>query len=338
MTSDNKMQIRSMTDMVVAIPYLLGFPPDECSIVVAAIGESGVPFVARVDLPAPGPIRPFTNALVQVVRQQEGVTAVVVLGYGEPEPVEPVLRAVGDAFTADGVAVHDLIRVTGRRAFSLVCPNPDCCPPGGVAYDPTTSVTAVQAIIAGAVVHPDRDTITARFAPIVGDDQQRMRSATARTVRRLDALWATGGEAALVQAGEQAVRTVIAQHDLGQRLTHDQFAWLSVVVTAAPVRDFALTQTQARLEHVDLWAQITRHAQPPFTATPAALLATTAWRCGDGVLAKLAAEHALHLSPDHQLAALVADALQAGIPPSKFEQALATWTHPDRDTTPGGTE
>jgi len=336
-TSDKNIRIRSMTDLVVAVPYLLGFAPADGSLVVIAIGDSGFPLVARVDLPAPGTVGLFNDALVQVVRRQEGVAAVVVLGYGEREPLEPVLRAVADAFTADGLPVRDLIRVTGSRVFSLVCTDQQCCPPEGVPYDPTTSVTAVQATVAGAVAHPDRDTIAARFAPVVGEARQRMRSAIDRAVQRLDTLWANRGEPAVVQAGEQAVRTAIAAHDLGRQLTLDQTAWLSVVVTSVKeARDFALTQTQARLEHVELWAQVTRQAQPPFTATPAALLATTAWRCGDGVLARLAAEHALRLAPDHQLAALVLDALQAGIPPSRFEHALATWTQPDTDSTPGG--
>jgi len=332
--SEEKMQIRSMTDMVVAVPYLLGFHPADGSIVVAAKGESGVPFVARTDLPGPGPIGWFTDQLVQVVRRQQGVAAVVVLGYGEPERVEPVLRAVGDAFTGDGTAIHDLIRVTGRRAFSLVCTDPDCCPPEGIAYDPATSVAAVQATVAGRVAYPDRDTIAARLMPVVGQARQRMRHATDHAVQHLEVLWANGGEAALLRAGEEAVRTVIARHDLGRRLTYAQTAWLSVVLTDSRVRDFALTQTQARLEHVQLWAQVTRRAQPPFTATPAVLLAITAWRCSDGVLAQLAAEHALALEPSHELAALVVRTLQAGMPPSELEQVLATLTRPD--TGPGG--
>jgi hypothetical protein len=56
------------------------------------------------------------------------------------------------------------------------------------------------------------------------------------------------------------------------------------------------------------------------------VLALTAWRCGNGTLADIAAERALQVDPAYQLAGLVLQALQAGMHPSVIEQALAEET------------
>jgi hypothetical protein len=50
---------------------------------------------------------------------------------------------------------------------------------------------------------------------------------------------------------------------------------------------------------------------------PAALLAFTAWQCGDGALANIALERALAANPRYSMALLLRDILDAGVPPSQ---------------------
>ncbi|MFG3602431.1 DUF4192 domain-containing protein [Micromonospora chersina] len=322
---ENKLTVRSSADLVAAVPYLLGFHPSDGSIVVIASRDRRVVFAARGDLPtAAHLLDQFTAHLVPVVQRQQPITHLVLVGYGTPEHLDPALRIVGDAFTTAGLTVREMLRVTEARIFSLTCNDPTCCPADGTPFDPTASLVAVHATVAGLVARPDRAAVARRFT--AGDsDRDSIRGATNSATARMEAVTANGS-AAIFEAGLLAVRDALRQHDNGVRLTDDEVAWLSVLLTHRPVRDLAVDLTQPHDQHITFWAEITRRADTPLVAAPATVLALTAWRSGDGALAVMAAEHALQIDPDYQLAHLVLHALQAGLPPTAIEESI-TRTH-----------
>ncbi|MFE9207567.1 DUF4192 domain-containing protein [Micromonospora sp. NPDC007230] len=317
--------MRSPADLVTAVPYLLGFRPSDGSIVVLANRGRRVVFAARADLPAPGApashLFDLAANLVPVVRRQQPITHIMLIGYGDPEHVNPALGSVGDAFTASGMALRQLLRVTGTRVYNLTCDNPACCPPQGTPLDPT-SLVAVQATAAGLVALPDRAAVAARFAPVGGAARDGIRRATREAITRLKAVSAAGNTG-VDEAGAHAVRDALRHHDGGKRLTDDEVAWLTVLLKRPSVRDLAADLTQPHDRHVTFWADITRRAEEVLVPAPATLLALTAWRCGDGALAAMAAHRALQVDPAYQLAGMLLQSLHGGLPPSVFEQAVA---------------
>ncbi|MEU5725058.1 DUF4192 domain-containing protein [Micromonospora sp. NPDC047738] len=321
---DNKLTVRSPADLVTAVPYLLGFRPSDGSIVVLASRDRRVVFAARADLPAPGApashLFDLAANLVPVVRRQQPITHIMLIGYGDPDHVDPALGSVGDAFTASGMTIRQLLRVTGTRVYNLTCDNPACCPPQGTSLDPT-SLVAVQATAAGLVALPDRAAVAARFASVGGAARDDIRRATREAIARLKAVSAAGN--AVDEAGAQAVRDALRQHDGGRCLTDDEVAWLTVLLKRPSVRDLAADLTQPHDRHVTFWADVTRRAHEPLVPAPATLLALAAWRCGDGALAAMAAHRALQVDPAYQLADLLLHSLHGGLPPSVFEQAIA---------------
>ncbi|MEU8264700.1 DUF4192 domain-containing protein [Micromonospora sp. NPDC048999] len=322
---DTKLTVRSPADLVAAVPYLLGFRPDDGSVVVIASRDRRIVFAARTDLPAPDApashLLDLTANLVPVVWQQQPITDLMLVGYGNAEHVDPALRTIGEAFTTSGMTARELLRVTGTRIFNLICDNLACCPAQGIPFDPVASLVAVQATAAGAVALPNRAAVAARFAPVQGAARDSMRDATREAVTRLKAVNAAGSNT-VDEAGAQAVRDALRQHDSGKRLTDDEVAWLTLLLKRLSVRDLAVDLTQPHDQHVTFWADVTRHAEEPLVPAPATLLAVTAWRCGDGVLAVMAAERALQVDPAYGLAGLLLQALHAGLPPSLFEQAI----------------
>ncbi|MEU4483133.1 DUF4192 domain-containing protein [Micromonospora sp. NPDC023966] len=321
----NKLTVRSSADLVAAVPYLLGFHPSDGSIVVIASRDRRVVFAARGDLPTPAHLLgEFTAHLVPVVQRQQPITDLILVGYGTPEHLDPALRIVGDALTTAGLKVREMLRVTEARIFSLTCNDPTCCPADGTPFDPTASLVAVQATVAGLVARPDRAAVARCFT--AGDSAcDSIRGATDSATARMEAVAAIGS-AAVFEAGVLAVRDALRQHDNGVRLSDEEVAWLSVLLTDRPVRDLAVDLTQPHDQHITFWAEITRRADTPLVAAPATVLALTAWRSGDGALAVMAAEHALQVDPGYQLAHLVLHALQAGLPPTAIEEAI-TRTH-----------
>ncbi|WP_328853253.1 DUF4192 domain-containing protein [Micromonospora globbae] len=327
--SETTLTVRSAADLATVVPYLLGFRPDDGSIVVVASRGRRIVFAARADLPAadaPTSHVPQGLAanLVAVVRRQQPITDLVLIGYGA-DHIDPAVRAVDEAFTADGLPVRDLLRVTGTRVFTLTCAIPDCCPPQGTPFDPTASPVAAQATLAGLVALPDRAAVAARFAPVDGPARDRIRDATTAAATRLTTVTAAGSTT-VDEAGVHAVRDALRHHDAGRRLTDDEVAWLTVLLTRPSVRDLAARLTRPHDQHVTFWADITRRADETLVPAPATLLALTAWRCGDGALAAMAADRALQVDPTYRLADLLRQALHAGLPPSAFAHATATDT------------
>jgi hypothetical protein len=71
-----------------------------------------------------------------------------------------------------------------------------------------------------------------------------------------------------------------------------------------------------REAHQRMWLDVTRRAQPGYVAAPAALLAFVAWQAGDGALANVALDRALHDDPGYSMALLLRQVISAGTPPS----------------------
>jgi hypothetical protein len=123
----------------------------------------------------------------------------------------------------------------------------------------------------------------------------------------------------VVAAGLSSVQAAISTYRGGGQLTsHDDLAWLSLVLADLRVRDDAWARMEVlhHAAHQRLWTDLTRRACPQYRPAPASLLAFTAWQSGDGALAGLAVQRALDADPGYSMALLLADFLDRGLPPS----------------------
>ncbi|MCI4063343.1 DUF4192 domain-containing protein [Micromonospora sp. R77] len=322
-TDRPRLAVRSPADLIAAVPYLLGFHPTDSVVVVAMRGRRVV-FAARADLPPPtAEPQQAARHLADVIARQHAAAATVV-GYGPAARVTPAVDAVSDALAGAGLVVLDSLRVTDGRWWSYLCTEPDCCPPDGTPYDPGASEVSAAAVFAGQVALPDRAALTAQVAPVDGPVRVAMRQATARARSRLAELTEdldetlVGGRS-VRSAGVAAVRVALRRHRRGERLTDDEAAWLSVLLTRLPVRDHAWERTDGRDTDISLWTDVLRRAEPELTAAPGSLLAFAAWRAGLGALAAVALERVLAAHPDYSLALLLDDLLRRGVPPSELD-------------------
>jgi hypothetical protein len=124
----------------------------------------------------------------------------------------------------------------------------------------------------------------------------------------------------VADAGRKSVRLAVTRYRRGGQLTgqYDELAWLGVALTDMRVRDdaWARMDPEFNADHQRLWLDLVRHLPSEYVPAPAALLAFTAWQAGEGALASVAIERALAADPDYSMARLIADALDAGLPPS----------------------
>jgi hypothetical protein len=321
------LKVKSVADLIAFVPYLLGFHPTD-SLVIVAMRRRRVIFGARADLPgARSSAAEIAGAAEQfaatIVRQR--AQAVTVIGYGPEDRVTRMMTAARKSLACAGLEVLDALRVAAGRYWSYTCQNPECCPPEGTPFDPTTSEVAAAAALAGEVALPDRAALVRSVAPIGGLTRVSMRQATDRAIDRLSELVRSAPSADLLagravrKAGEAAVEAALDRQLAEERLTDDEIAWLTVLLAHLPVRDFAWEHTGRVDWHLTLWTDVVCRAESEFVPAPASLLAFAAWLAGNGPLARVAVERALRADPGYSMAMLVDDVLTSGVDPSTLD-------------------
>ncbi|HEY1488424.1 MAG TPA: DUF4192 domain-containing protein [Micromonosporaceae bacterium] len=213
MNSIPRVALRSPADMIAAIPYLFGFHPSD-SLVLLGLRAKQIKFQLRVDLPPAGDAVACARQLATIVARQH-VTRALLTGYGAEPAVTPLVRAVRTELMRRRIDVPEALRATAGRYFSYTCQDPRCCDPTGTPYDPSTTVVAAVATVAGINVMASREQVTARVAPVRGIPAMLMREAALRADMRLCDALANSGDRAdceiVIGAGIEAVDNAIRQ-------------------------------------------------------------------------------------------------------------------------------
>lgn len=313
------------------VPHLLGYRPSKSLVVLGvAPPRARVKVGFRYDLPDPpnaataGEIA--GHAMAILARQR--ITMAILVGYGPGSLVTPVADAFRAAAGSARLTLREVLRAEDDRYWSYLCQDPACCPAEGAPYDSLAHPAAAALAAAGLAAYPDRESLARTLAPLTGTAAESMDRATGRALGRLAALIAKqrrsaqGGDLLrlVVDDGRQAVSEAISAYRGGGRLTDDDhIAWLSVALADLRVRDDAWARMDPVYHeaHRQLWTDVVRRAGLAYRPAPACLLAFVAWQAGEGTLANIAIERALDADPNYSMALLLADILDAGVPPSE---------------------
>ncbi|HEY7176865.1 MAG TPA: DUF4192 domain-containing protein [Micromonosporaceae bacterium] len=317
--------LKSPTDVLAVVPYLLGFSPER-SAVVMGLRSRRLVFQARCDLPPADGVDAVVGHMAAVVARQR-IDAALIVGYGPELDVTPTVDALRKAIEARRIKVLDALRAADGRYWSYLCNRPECCPPSGTPYDASTTLVAATATYAGFSPAASRADLVARLAPVSGSLRVAMRAAALRADERLAALIEDAPASdfqdlesdPIYLAGIAAVDRANACVGMIAPLDDDALAWLARLLVSVPVRDYAWERVGRDIEaSIALWTDVVRRVEPELAAAPATLLAFAAWRHGDGASASIALDRALDADPSYSMARLLADAIDHGIPPSAW--------------------
>ncbi|WP_093168403.1 DUF4192 domain-containing protein [Sinosporangium album] len=328
-TAAPRLLLSSPTDVLVAVPYLVGFHPAESLVVIGLTGtppQTHLCLTTRWDLPLP----PDGLGALLPLLEREGISQVIVVGYGPGALVTPAVDAMRELARTAGIAVCDALRTEGRRYWSYICETAECCPVDGTPFDPTVSSVAAHATVGGLVALPDRATlersITGEIDPVA---RAAMRETTASITAELRGRLATHPRpdefaAEFVAVGLARVRSAIGSAGSGTPLDDEEAARLGLDLAVIRLRDEAWTLIDDDTEqaHLTLWKDLTRRLEPAFVPPAASLLAMTAWRRGDCAMAGIALEHALRIDPDYSMANLLMHALCQMLPPTVLRDRM----------------
>ncbi len=326
-TSDPGLTLTSPADILAAVPYLVGFHPTDSLVVVGLTGRGRAQVAVRWSLPFPaGALAPLGSLFAR-----EGVTRIVVVGYGPGERVTPAVDEARAEAAKAGVQVEEALRAHESRYWSYICDIPGCCPPQGTPYDPVASRVAAEATVRGMVALPDRRALEHTIAPVTGPVRVAMRRATAEVVADVRAGLAAAGRSGagadafardFVDRGLARVRAALAVHAGGGRIDDAEAARIGLDLAVIRVRDEAWTLMED--SHTGLWKDLMRRLEPRFAPPAATLFAMAAWLGGDSTQATIALERALAIDPGYSMANLLMHALQSLLSPGTLSGRLPT--------------
>jgi hypothetical protein len=314
-SSVETVRLSTVQELLTAVPFLLGFQPHQCLVVLAADDANDV--IAAVGAAVPTVQQaPCTATRFARCLGRDSVATVMLVGYCDHREA-PVLTTLAGLLPWP---VDAVLLVDGRRWWSLARPGHDQdCPREGRPLIPQDRVRTPLLVMSGvpAASHEDLAATLAAGPREVVD-----------RVRRL--LDRVGGHGALsdllnlrnlrdLYAQVEASRTAQATHP--QALTEHDAAVLLLAVDQDLVRDACVSWHDDAA--VSLWRALLPMAPPGWVAAVATLLALASYQRGDGVLARLAAERALQDDPDYTFADMIIRALRGGLSPHELRQGLA---------------
>lgn len=298
--------VRSLDELVAAIPHLLGFKPEE-SIVFLPM-RSDLP-VARVDLPTTAPERDFvwrsiSDAFTRYA--QPGTSVGIVCITADRAMAEEVGPEFAARLNTIGIGTRLVLWADETRWADLGTGDM------GLQTDSARDRIAAATVLAGrAQPSASRDSLA---TSLVGDREPvalllpEIRDAARDHTSKLEGRWALS-------------RIQRFQRD-GVRLSDADTARLLVAVEYIPTRDrlwLAMNRGNAA-SHVALWTDMTQRAPDDVRAAPASLLGFAGWLSGHGALAWCALDQVPKDKP-YALADLVATAVQTGMNPREWEAA-----------------
>ena len=318
--------LTSPHDLLAAIPFLIGYHPEN-SLVLVALKDDSVGMAMRVDMPTD--IAPESYDLLASHFQREAADAALIVAYVDSETdSEPVLINTSAALLRAGISIKESLIVFDGRYRSMLCHDSECCPPlGSPIPDIDSSRIAAEHVIAG---HPMPFANVSGLVQSIAALPSAMEESWQSEVRtfwiesdseNLLDLQRDGATAVIDLAGEYAQGRGAEDRELVARVIGR--------ISDIQVRDYALgSHTEETADaYWQMWRELLLIAPRGFVAPIASIFAALAYERGEGALAHKALDRALADDERYSLALLLRRVFTAGWPPQSFS-AMRAELHP----------
>ena len=330
--------LTSPHDLLAAIPFLIGYHPEN-SLVVVSLKDETVGMAMRVDYPEHLPEAAYDLLASHLLRDQSQGALIVAYVPKDRIDGEDVLRELAEALSRVDIKVQESICVKNGRYRSVICRDRQCCPHDGTEVPQiNSSRIALEHVFQGKPMpFPNVETLiqsleplplarqtewiaaVENFAPAANQSQPEM---TELQISQALTLFQRDGAGAVIELAET--------FDLHGG-SHDRDLMARVIgrLGDIQVRDFALGcyDLQTQESYFLMWRHLIKIAPQGYVAPIASLFGAIAYEQGDGALAKCALDRALMDQPGYSLALLLRRVFNADWPISSFA-ALRQELHP----------
>ena len=319
--------LTSPHDLLAAIPFLIGYHPQD-SLVLVALKDEAVGMAMRVDMPVGVSAEGYDLLASHFLRDgADGAFIVAYVGEGAVDP-ENVLINTSAALVRAGIDIKESLIVRNNRFRSMICSDLTCCPPEGSAIpDLGSSRIAAEHVIAG---HPmpfeNVDGLVQSIAAVASSFE----SVWADEVQ---AFWVSSDSEEIQELqrdGATAIIDLVGEYREGRGAEDRELAARVIGrLSDIQVRDFALgSHTDESADYYwAMWRDLLRIAPRGFVAPVACLFAAMAYERGEGALAHKGLDRGLGDDDQYSLAHLLRRVFTAGWPPQSFS-AMRIELHP----------
>ncbi|MEV4338607.1 DUF4192 family protein [Streptomyces sp. NPDC049590] len=354
--------LRTPAELADALPYLLGYRPEDSMVLVALHDRGGSGrFGGRARLGIPANEDDWESAARQLARglvtgserrgaRPEGMVAYVCQEPGPGESGRQVklrLTRLAQLMRTEcgslDVPVVEALCVSDGRYWSYCCPVKDCCPEDGSPMGlPGTSVLAAAATYAGLQVRGTLKELRSRLQPCESaaalDQEIALDAAGMSLVPRIldETTREEVAQETLVLAERvihrfAAAAPVSGTHPADVRddglLGADEAAALILGLQDRTTRDRAAAWMEGDVAGpaLRLWRALARRCVGPYSehaAAPLTLAGWVAWSTGDELEAREALAMALGADPDYLFARLLHQACNEGLDPEAVRRCL----------------
>jgi hypothetical protein len=319
--------LTSPHDLLAAIPFLIGYHPQD-SLVLVALKDEAVGMAMRVDIPVGVSAEGYDLLASHFLRDgADGAFIVAYVGEGAVDP-ENVLINTSAALVRAGIDIKESLIVRNNRFRSMICSDLTCCPPEGSAIpDLGSSRIAAEHVIAG---HPMPFENVDGLVQSIAAVPSSFESVWADEVQ---AFWVSSDSEEIQELqrdGATAIIDLVGEYREGRGAEDRELAARVIGrLSDIQVRDFALgSHTDESADYYwAMWRDLLRIAPRGFVAPIACLFAAMAYERGEGALAHKGLDRGLGDDDQYSLAHLLRRVFTAGWPPQSFS-AMRIELHP----------
>ncbi|GAA2610389.1 DUF4192 domain-containing protein [Streptomyces roseoviolaceus] len=359
---EHQVTLRTPAELADALPYLLGYRPEDSIVLVALHDRDGRGrFGGRARLGIPANADDWPSAAGQLAHglvtgsERRGARPESMVAFLCQEPqkgesgqhVMERLRPLAQRLRVEcgslDVVVVEALCISEGRYWSYCCDNAACCPPEGAPMGlPGTSVLAAAATYAGIQVRGTLRELRARLLPWENaaalEQEAALDTASMTLVPRLldDVGRASVADETLELAGRILDRFAEVRPVSGMLLADlrddellgcDEAARLILGLQDRATRDRAAEWMEGdeAARALRLWRTLARRCVGPYgehAAAPLTLAGWVAWSTGDELEAREALAMALGADPDYLFARLLHQACNEGLDPESIRTCL----------------
>ena len=309
--------VTSPTDLLAAVPFLIGYQPSD-AIVLMALQDESITMAIRVDFPE----SITEDEASALARKFEGSDGALLVFYipDACDDAEEVIRPLSEALISLDIPLRESLIIVGDRWRSLICSDESCCPIEGSPLPELIESRITAEEISRGKPLPYRD-----LAEMTGSLSPRIDEVIVEMISRIPAIDYENDPTSQQRDGANSVLDFL--HDFKiDRICRDKRLVATVLVRLKDlqVRDFALGSMDQESDlYFDAWRWLLTKAPAGYIAAPATLLAVAAYERGDGALANVALNKAKADQPNYSLIELLEQLFRSGKPPTIFAELRA---------------
>ncbi|MGW1392956.1 DUF4192 domain-containing protein [Streptomyces nigra] len=359
---EHQVTLRTPEELADALPYLLGYRPEDSIVLVALHDADGRGrFGGRARLGIPASADDWDSAAGQLAHglvtgsERRGAKPEQMVAFLCQEPAKgetgrqvverlrPLAQKIRLACGSLDVPVVEALCISDGRFWSYCCDRGECCPPEGRPMGlPGTSVLAAAAAYAGVQVRGTLRQLRARLQPLETgaalEQEVALDTVGMELVPRvLDESTRAGVAAETLELAERMLRRFAESPVMSEALLsdlrddellgHDEAARLILGLQDRATRDRVAEWMEdgEAPPALRLWRALSRRCVRPYhehAAAPLTLAGWVAWSSGDELEAREAFAMALAADPDYLFARLLHQACNEGLDPESIRRCL----------------